>query len=159
MSIGARLKLIRKRFNLKQDQVAELFDIGAETLSRYENGKRTPDNEFLEAFGKYFKVSGDWLLYNEPPIFRESSQQKRDVTESFLELSALIRSKPLPKTELPDSFKVSLDKLGEDTPQNFVTMLAYMIKDPLLRQKMFQIFHIVLKPSSDERMEHMEKGK
>ena len=153
MSIGSRLRIVRKQFNLRQEQVAEIFNIGADTLSRYENGKRTPDNEFLEAFGKHFKVSGDWLLYNEPPIFKESSTKKKDVTALFLELSALIESEVIPKAYLPDSFKTPLDKLGEKNPQNFVILLSYMLKDPVLRRKMFQIFHIVLKPAADERVE------
>lgn len=156
-SIGERLKIVRKQFGLKQDQIAKTFDIGADTVSRYETGGRTPDNVFLEEFGKHFNVSGDWLLYGEPPIFRESTRQKKNVTESFLELSTLITSNPLLTSDLPDSFKASLDKLGEGTPQNFLIMLAYMMSEPILRQKMFQIFHIVLKPAADERIKSKEK--
>lgn len=156
MTIGARLKLIRKEFKLNLEKAAAIFDITAQTLSRYENGKRTPDNDFLEAFGKHFKLSGDWLLYGEPPIFKASVLDK-NVKEMFLELSSLITSKKNHESVRPEMFAIPLEKLGEDTPENFVMMLEYMLKDAEVRRNMFQFFHIFQKAAADKRMGLIEK--
>ena len=43
MQIGQRLSEERKRLKLTQKQVCEALDIGAASLSRYEQGKRMPD--------------------------------------------------------------------------------------------------------------------
>ena len=56
MTIGARLKYVRNRFEMSLESTASIFDITAQTLSRYENGRRSPDNEFLEQFGKHFNL-------------------------------------------------------------------------------------------------------
>ena len=88
MTIGSRLKMIRKSNNLKLQQVGDIFDVTAQTLSRYENGVRTPDNDFLEAFGKHFKLSGNWLLYGESPIYLADDRDK-DVHEQYGQHHAL----------------------------------------------------------------------
>ena len=156
MTIGARLKLIRKKNNLKLQEAGEIFDITAQTLSRYENGQRTPDNDFLEAFGKYFKLSGDWLLYGEPPIYR-AADLDRDVKESFLELSHLINCKDVPGIDIPEKLDSTPERLTDDLPENFLLLLKYMLKYPRVRQNIFQFFYLFQKPLIDEHPEFLEK--
>lgn len=156
MTIGARLKLIRKKNNLKLQEAGDIFDITAQTLSRYENGQRTPDNDFLEAFGKYFKLSGDWLLYGEPPIYR-AADLDRDVKESFLELSHLINSKGVPGIDIPEKLDFPPDRMTDDIPENFLLLLKYMLKYPGVRRGIFQFFYLFQKPLIDEHPEFLEK--
>jgi transcriptional regulator with XRE-family HTH domain len=156
MTIGARLKLIRKKNKLKLQEAGEIFDITAQTLSRYENGQRTPDNDFLEAFGRNFKLSGDWLLYGEPPIYR-AADLDRDVKESFLELSHLIHSKEAPGIDIPKKLDITLQQLSDDIPENFLLLLKYMLKYPRVRQSIFQFFYLFQKPLIDEHPEIFEK--
>lgn len=151
MTIGARLKLVRNRFKLNLEKTAAIFDITAQTLSRYENGRRTPDNDFLESFGKHFRLSGDWLLYGEAPIFKASDLDK-DVKEVFLELSSLISSKKNHEIAIPKVYNIPLETMGEDIPDNFVLMLEYMLKDAEVRKNMFQFFFLFQKPGADERL-------
>lgn len=160
MTIGARLKHVRNQFNLSLEKAAGFFDITAQTLSRYENGKRTPDNDFLEEFGRHFKLSGDWLLYAEPPVFKATELDK-DVKESFYELTSLVGSKEIHRADILEKLKltVPLGKLAEDTPENFLMLFEYMMKDAEVRKAMFHFFHIFQKPASDERMEALEEGK
>jgi transcriptional regulator with XRE-family HTH domain len=158
MTIGARLKLIRTKFKLSLEKTGVLFDVTAQTLSRYENGKRTPDNDFLESFGKHFKLSGDWLLYGAPPIFKASDLDK-DVKEAFVELSSLLSTKGSHKDIIPEVLRVSMEKLTEDTPENFIMMLEYMLKDEAVRKDMFQFFHLFQKPPADKRMETLENDR
>ncbi len=53
---------IRKNKNLNQQKVAMDLNISRESLSYYENGKRSPDVEMLLKFSKYYNVSIDYLI-------------------------------------------------------------------------------------------------
>ena len=158
MTIGARLKLVRNKAKLNLEKTAALFDITAQTLSRYENMRRTPDNEFLEAFGKHFNLSGDWLLYGEPPIFKAAEMDK-DLKEVFVELSQLINSKKVPNIDIPDKLGAFMEKISEDTPENFLIMLEYMHKFASVRKNIFQFFYLFQKPMMDERIKFLEQGR
>ncbi|UCH92932.1 MAG: helix-turn-helix transcriptional regulator [Candidatus Aminicenantes bacterium] len=154
MTIGSRLKMIRKSRNLKLIEVGKIFDITAQTLSRYENDQRTPDNEFLEDFGRHFKLSGNWLLYNEPPIYRKD-EQDRDIKESFIEFSNLISSKEVPDIDIP--VKPDLNKkITDDIPENYLLLIKYMLKYPIIRKSIFQFFYLLLKPLIDKHPELSE---
>ena len=53
---------IRKKKGYSQLKVAMDLNITRETLSHYENGKRSPDLEMLIALSKYFNKSIDYLI-------------------------------------------------------------------------------------------------
>lgn len=56
------LKAIRKKRNFSQLKVAMDLSISRESLSYYENGKRSPDVDTLIALSNYFNVSIDYLI-------------------------------------------------------------------------------------------------
>ena len=56
------LKEIRKRKKYNQLKVAMDLSISRESLSHYENGKRSPDIEMLVRLSEYFNVSIDYLI-------------------------------------------------------------------------------------------------
>ncbi len=56
------LREIRRRKKLNQLKVALDLNISRESLSYYENGKRSPDVEMLVKFSQYFDVSIDYLI-------------------------------------------------------------------------------------------------
>lgn len=60
--IGTRLKELREKKNLKQEQVAEVFSVNKSAISLYENGMRQPSLDMLIAFAKFYRVSTDYLL-------------------------------------------------------------------------------------------------
>lgn len=154
MTIGARLKAIRKAEKLKLIEVGKLFDVTAQSLSRYENGVREPPNEFIEAFGKHFNLSGNWLLYNEPPIYR-TEEQERGIKESFLELSNLISSKDVPGIDLPVRSDLT-QKITDNIPENYLLLFKYMMKYPMIRKGILQFFYLLLKPMIDNHPELSE---
>lgn len=51
-----RLKELRKARNMTQPQLAELLGIAKSTISMYENNRREPDLEMLEAIADIFNV-------------------------------------------------------------------------------------------------------
>ena len=56
------LSKIRKLKHLNQQKVAMDLNISRESLSYYENGKRSPDVDMLIRLSDYFNVSIDYLI-------------------------------------------------------------------------------------------------
>lgn len=56
------LKEIRKKKNLNQQKIALDLSISRESISYYENGKRSPSVETLVLLSNYFNVSIDYLI-------------------------------------------------------------------------------------------------
>lgn len=59
------LKMIRKQKGYNQLKVAMDLCISRESLSYYENGKRSPDTQMLLLLSDYFNVSIDFLIRGE----------------------------------------------------------------------------------------------
>jgi transcriptional regulator with XRE-family HTH domain len=157
MTIGERLRMIRKKEKLLLKQVGDICGITAQTLSRYEINERKPDYEFLGLFVKHFKISSDWLLFGESPIYR-GGDLDRDVKESFIELSDLISSKDIPGMDIPEKLDFNLQKITDDIPENYLLLLKYMMKTPIIRKGIFQFFYLFLKPLIDKHPELLEEG-
>ena len=60
--IGERLKQLRIKNGLKQQELANMFGLSSGTISFYESAQRKPDIDFIVAVAKYFDVSTDYLL-------------------------------------------------------------------------------------------------
>jgi transcriptional regulator with XRE-family HTH domain len=56
MSLGDRLRTVRKELGLSQGELAEIAGVIPNTQSIYERGKRMPDAGYLE---KLFAIGGD----------------------------------------------------------------------------------------------------
>ena len=61
---GERIKTLRKNAHLKQNELAELLDISYSSISQYESGKRTPNDNIKIKIANFFGVSLDYLLGN-----------------------------------------------------------------------------------------------
>lgn len=61
-TFGNRLKELRKKSNLTQEQLAAKFYLNKSSISRYENGTQVPEHDLLEKIADYFNVSIDYLL-------------------------------------------------------------------------------------------------
>lgn len=59
---GERLKALRLKKHLKQDELGEIFGIAPSTIGTYERGTREPSLETLLEMSKFFNVSLDYLL-------------------------------------------------------------------------------------------------
>ena len=60
--IGERLKQLRIKNGLKQQELANMFGLSSGTISFYESEQRKPDIDFIVAVAKYFDFSTDYLL-------------------------------------------------------------------------------------------------
>lgn len=62
MNFGERLKLLRDKNGLIQQDLADLLSVGRATIAGYETKGKQPDYEKLYILANYFNVSIDFLL-------------------------------------------------------------------------------------------------
>lgn len=57
-----KLKVLRKKKGLTQQEVADLVHVDRVRITNWENGKCKPNYEKLEKLADFFGVSLDWLF-------------------------------------------------------------------------------------------------
>lgn len=62
MTVGERIKSIRKEKSMTQKQVAEGTHITEVAVQNYESGRRKPNYDTLIALADFFDVSLDYLV-------------------------------------------------------------------------------------------------
>ncbi len=60
--VGHRLKELRAKKGITQEEMAELLSVTPQAISRWENGVSIPDTNFLIPIADLFDVSVDFLL-------------------------------------------------------------------------------------------------
>ena len=61
-SFGIRLKELRKKFSVSQEELAQYLNVGRTAIANYESGLTMPSVEVLDKLASYFGVSTDYLL-------------------------------------------------------------------------------------------------
>jgi transcriptional regulator with XRE-family HTH domain len=71
-TFAIRIKALRESRGLTTRQLGAALGIGNNTISQYENCKRTPDINMVKLFADYFNVSCDYLagMSNNPERLR-----------------------------------------------------------------------------------------
>lgn len=59
---GDALKELRKKHHLSQKELADNINVAPSTISMYEKGNRSPNDELLKKIATYFDVTTDFLL-------------------------------------------------------------------------------------------------
>jgi XRE family transcriptional regulator, fatty acid utilization regulator len=67
--LGRRLKRAREELGVKQKEMAAQLDISPSYISEIEKGKANPSFNFLLHLYRRYKVSLDWLLFEEGNMF------------------------------------------------------------------------------------------
>lgn len=65
MTIGEKIKEVRKNFDLSQYGLAEKLNVSRQAITKWETGEGLPDTENLKNMSKLFGVSIDYLLNDE----------------------------------------------------------------------------------------------
>lgn len=87
-SIGERIKYLRKKNNISQQELADATGLQRGNLSHYEKNKIKPSADTLVEIASFFDVSLDWLITGKEwsprePFFelfaKLSSEEKKDV--------------------------------------------------------------------------------
>lgn len=71
MDFSQRLRELRKKRGLTQEELAKELELAKSSISMYENGKRKPSFEVLEMFADFFNVNLD-TLYGASPVSKDS---------------------------------------------------------------------------------------
>lgn len=103
MKFGQRLKCLRDKNKITQDELAKHLGVGRPTIAGYETKGKQPSFEILEKMADFFSVSTDYLLgrtdikqpiqntKNDKPSSDEISKEIRNLSpESQEELKKLI---------------------------------------------------------------------
>lgn len=61
-SIAERIKSLRKKAGLTQQELGDRFGVAKSTICQYENGNSTPNDDIKIAMANYFNVSMDYLM-------------------------------------------------------------------------------------------------
>ncbi len=65
-TFGERLRALRKKYDMTQEQVAKKLNIVRSTYAYYETGKTSPDFNTVVRLARLFNVTTDYLLNAEP---------------------------------------------------------------------------------------------
>lgn len=71
MSIGERIRALRKHLNMNQNDLGNKIGLASNTITNYETGRRNPSNQVLELICREFNVSENWLRTGEGQMFVE----------------------------------------------------------------------------------------
>ncbi|HWR06587.1 helix-turn-helix transcriptional regulator [Sporomusa sp.] len=62
MNLSSRLKELRQKHNVSQQELADLLDVTTRAWRFYESGEREPNIARLISLADYFNVSLDYLV-------------------------------------------------------------------------------------------------
>lgn len=78
MTLGEKLKEIRRRFGLSQEQLAEIMNISRQAITKWENDSGLPDISNLQELSKVFGLTVDYLLNDENQLPALSMKKELD---------------------------------------------------------------------------------
>lgn len=114
---GQKLKMLREKKGLTQEQFAKKFNILKSSVSMYENNVRLPNVELIKEFSNYFNVSIDYLLNNKTTSEYENELEEQEVLKKLLKRNGFMED----NEDLTDE---ELDKL-----MKFVSANKEFLKD------------------------------
>lgn len=118
--MNERIKELRKKLNLTQQEFASRIDVSRNTVATYELGRSTPNNSAITLICREFGVSEEWL--------------REGVGEMF---------KPLDRTEdIARLTRQLLDEESDSFKNRFITMLSNLTADEweILERKARELF-------------------
>lgn len=148
MSLGEKLKDIRKRFGLSQEQLAEIMNVSRQAITKWEGNSGIPDIVNLQELSKVFGVTIDYLLDDNstlPALAMKRSIDKnkykskissyeeslKEYYSSPWEVYTLIREKKLNKLEATFDFIIGAGTVGLADSLGDMSPYYLVIKDDL----------------------------
>ena len=89
MTIGDKIKKLRKESNLSQGQLALKIGTDARRISKYENNINLPTTETLIKIADYFNVSLDYLAKTETDNMATTPIRDKKLLQQFEEVDRL----------------------------------------------------------------------
>ncbi|MCK4762535.1 MAG: helix-turn-helix transcriptional regulator [Candidatus Aminicenantes bacterium] len=92
VDFGKRLRKLRLLFKDSQKKLARKLHIDESTLSKYENGLRTPDAVFLAGARNATSVNLNWLISGQGEMFTAYDENLKDRLAVTKELRDHVRA-------------------------------------------------------------------
>lgn len=148
MTLGEKLKEIRKRFGLSQEQLAEIMNVSRQAITKWETDGGIPDVSNLQELSKVFGITVDYLLNNENQLPALSMTKELDkdkyngkissyslVLKEYYpepwEVYSLIREKKMSKLESTFDFVIGAGTVGLADTLNDLSPFYLVIKGNL----------------------------
>ncbi len=77
MSLGERIKKVRKGLDLTQQEFANRIGSSANVLTNYETGRRNPSGSVINNICKEFNVREEWLRTGEGEMFIQVTRDEQ----------------------------------------------------------------------------------
>lgn len=118
MSIGERLKLLRKDLGLTQEVFASRIGSVQNSITGYENGRRIPSSRVILLICKEFHVNEEWLRYGSGEMF--SFEQDNVVSLSENRVKRLRHTLNLTQAEFAQRLSIKRNTIANyETGRNF----------------------------------------
>ena len=86
MTLGQKLKEIRKKFGLSQEQLAEIMNVSRQAITKWENDTGLPDVSNLQELSKVFNLTVDYLLDDDNSL--PSLSMKKELDKDKYEMNS-----------------------------------------------------------------------
>ena len=185
--LGDRIKLYRENKNMTQNDLADILEVSAGTVSKYESGNLEPSIESIKRLAEVFEISIDELLndkedkfdiskINVLDILREQKEMKlkgnlyHQTQVSFAYNTNHIEGSTLTEAQTRYIFETNTILFEGDTvtkvddileTANHFKLVDYMldVAEEKLTEEMIKEFHKILKEgTSDSRKEWFNVG-
>lgn len=141
MTIGDKIRALRKRKKLTQEQLAEYLNISSQAVSKWETGLSAPDIDMLPRLAVFFGVTVDELL----------DFDRRRVEQ---EVAALV-TESVPLRREPEKAEAFYRRALEKYPNNEVLLNCLLMVIPHDRaQEKLEIGRRLLDCSADDMIRH-----
>ena len=89
-TMGNRIAMLRRKKELKQDELAELLGVSPQAVSKWENDQSCPDIGLLPKLGQILGITVDELLTGKAPesatVKMLSPEQRKDMKDMMLRI-------------------------------------------------------------------------
>ncbi|MDF2609083.1 MAG: transcriptional regulator [Lachnospiraceae bacterium] len=75
MTIGERIRLLRKNLDMNQNDFGKKIGLASNTITNYETDRRNPSNQVIELICRVFNINENWLRTGEGKMFLEIPEE------------------------------------------------------------------------------------
>jgi HTH-type transcriptional regulator, competence development regulator len=91
MAFGKRLRFLRKKRNMTQKDLADVFNLSESTIGMYERDEREPSFEFVRQLADFFNVTTDYLLGRTDLPHGYTTEIKTEEENTLAKINQLIK--------------------------------------------------------------------
>ena len=112
--MNERIKELRRILGLKQREFADALGVKTGAVGAWESGSFKPGAARIELICERFKVSREWLVNGEGPVFKEdsSTESPQASTVDVARVDAFKIALQLLPQDVLESLRVALDSLN-----------------------------------------------